>query len=349
MTDLIVGGLDSSFNRPTRAQARAARAAGIRAWGGYFGSSPGLGLATLWSRADFAVLQAEGIQPIGFCSGWDDEDWIRNTAAEWGIQPCVDVERGIRDDGPWVAGWVRRAQAGLYGAMSVHYETGEPPGRGANFNILAWYPGYDPRSSWFDAIELRPPGPCGWQWQGTHSEFGLSVDRLWFDGLIITSGPGRGGDTGELLMNGMLQAAPFKPDRLDLIVVGADGVVRRRWADGGAGELEGYKDADYFAIDADNVPAGGFAGVEWCWSQGPTGWRQNITAFDQDGHIWLAVIDWLGNQVQGWTRLPITILAPPSGGEPGPAGPAGPPGEAVDDDHIAEIAAAEIERRLANG
>lgn len=30
-------------------------------------------------------------------------------------------------------------------------------------------------------------------------------------------------------------------------------------------------------------------------------------------------------------------------------GPAGPPGEAVTDDHIAEIAAAEIERRLANG
>ena len=158
----VVRGLDSSFDAPTPSQARAAYQAGYRAWGGYLGSRDGLGLAVRWTRAQFQVVQDEGLTAIAFCSGYDNPDWIREAAAAWGVVPCVDVERGIREDGPWVRPWVLQAQCGLYGAMSVHYETGEPAGRSALFNILAWYPGWDPQATWFDAIEMRPPGPCGW-------------------------------------------------------------------------------------------------------------------------------------------------------------------------------------------
>jgi len=198
----MIAALDSSFDAPTLEQAKAAYASGVRVWGGYFGSRDGLGLAVRWNRMSFWNLQEAGITPIGFCSGWDDPDWIRTTAAEWGILACVDAEPGIRADGEggnWIPGFVERAQCGLYGPMSVHYETGEAAGRGALFNIMAWYLGWDPQATWYDAIEPRPPGPCGWQWWGTHDEvyagIPLSVDRSWLDDIILPYGPGRGGDT----------------------------------------------------------------------------------------------------------------------------------------------------------
>lgn len=224
----MIAGLDSSFDAPTLDQAKAAYAAGIRAWGGYLVSTsdeqilaaraagrPAMfGLASPWTRAEFARVQQAGLAAIGFCSGKDDPDLLRAKAAAWNILHAVDVEHGIRDDGPWVSPWVRRAQSGLYGAMSVHYQNGEEPGRGAAFNILAWYPGYDPQSTWFDAIELRPPGPCGWQWWGTHTEFGLSVDRMWLDDAIIPTGPGRGGDAAQF---------PIGGDEMPLTIARKDG------------------------------------------------------------------------------------------------------------------------------
>lgn len=171
----MIAGLDSSFDRPTPAQVAAAYAAGVRVWGGYFGSADGLGLATRWSRADFEIVKAAGMTAIGFCSGWDDPNWIRNTAADWSILACVDVERGIRDDGPWAQGWLDASGAGLYGNCGVH------AGRRAAFHILAWYPGFDPGGTWYDVQCARPGGPCAWQWQGGHSEFGIDVDSMWLD------------------------------------------------------------------------------------------------------------------------------------------------------------------------
>lgn len=178
----MVPGLDSSFDRPTPAQAAAAYAAGVRAWGGYFGSADGLGLATRWSRQDFEVVKAAGMTAIGFCSGWDDPNWIRDTAAAWGILAAVDVEAHIRDDGPWVQPWLDVSLAGLYGNSSVHYNTA---GRRAAFHIVSWYfavpPAcFDPALTWPWWLP-RPAAPCGWQFCGTHSEFGLSVDRSWVD------------------------------------------------------------------------------------------------------------------------------------------------------------------------
>lgn len=181
-------GRDSSFSAPTLAQAQAAYAAGVRVWGGYFGSRDGLGLAVRWNRMSFWNLQEAGIVPIGFCSGRDDPDWIRVTAAEWGILSCVDVETGIRIDGPWVRGWVQRAGSGLYGLASVHYQAGEPIGRDALFNVVARYPkgGCGGGLTWDPVAGPRPPAPCGWQCQGSHPEFGLIVDSANYDDAFAT-------------------------------------------------------------------------------------------------------------------------------------------------------------------
>src|SRR5262249_9656357 len=196
----MIEGLDSSFDEPTLEQARQAYAAGVRAWGGYFGSRDGLGLAVRWNRMSFWNVQQAGMRAIGFCSGWDDPDWIRRTAAEWDILACADVEFGIREDGDWVDDWVARAASGLYGNTSVHYRAGRPPGRGAAFNVAAWYfkvppECWDPQMTW--PWWLPATGrPTGWQFCGTHDEFGLSVDRSWLDDWFapaLTSNP-IGGD-----------------------------------------------------------------------------------------------------------------------------------------------------------
>jgi len=176
----MIPGLDSSFDRPSPQAAARARAAGIGLWGGYLGSRDGLGLATRWSRQDFQAVQEAGLTAIGFCSGWDNATWIRETAAAWGILACVDVEPGIRVDGPWLRPWLLAAGAGLYGLASVHYQAGEPVGRDAAFNVVANYlPGGCTGQSW--PGWLARPARCGWQCQGDHREFGLSVDRGCYD------------------------------------------------------------------------------------------------------------------------------------------------------------------------
>jgi hypothetical protein len=183
--DLMIAGLDSSFDRPTPAQAAAAFAAGVRLWGGYIGTRGGLGLASLWSQAEFQVVKDAGMTAIAYCSGFDDPAGVRAMAAAWGVLLGVDVEPGIRDDGPWVPGFLQATGAGLYGLASVHYDTGEPIGRGAAWNVIANYPGFDPGVTWVDGL-TPPAAPHGRQWEGTHTEFGLSVDRMWLDDSFTT-------------------------------------------------------------------------------------------------------------------------------------------------------------------
>ena len=93
----------------------------------------------------------------------------------WNVRLCLDVEGGIRPDGPWVQPWLSASGAGLYGNAPVH------GGRTAAFHVLAAYVA-DPQATWSGAA---PGTPCGWQWRGTHSEFGIGVDRGWYDDWFL--------------------------------------------------------------------------------------------------------------------------------------------------------------------
>jgi hypothetical protein len=169
----VIAGLDSSYNTPSPAQADAARAAGVGVWCGYLATQPNVGLAHAWTRDDFEAARRCGGTPLAFCSGHDDPVAVRGLAAAWDVRPCLDVEPGIREDGSWVDGWLAASGAGLYGLLGVHHHA-------APFHLVAMYPGYDPDRTW----PLTAPAPAtarGWQWQGTHAEFGRSVDRLWLD------------------------------------------------------------------------------------------------------------------------------------------------------------------------
>lgn len=178
----MISGLDSAYP-PSPDAALAAKADGIRLWGGYLASVPydgwsHFGLYHPWPPEGFEFARLCGSTPIAFCSGWDDPGTLKALAEGWHLRLCLDVEGGIRPDGSWVQGWLDASGAGLYGNAPVHR------GRRAAFYILAAYPGYDPSASWSGP---RPNGPCGWQWQGTHTEFGVGVDRGayddWFGGL----------------------------------------------------------------------------------------------------------------------------------------------------------------------
>lgn len=172
----MIAGLDSAFP-PTAAELAYAHAHGVRVWGGYFKFSSGDRIYHGWTDSDFARVKAAGIRAIAYCSGWDNPSYCASRAARLGVLPCLDTEGGIRGDGSWVQGWLDSAGAGLYGNGPVH------AGRRARFHVLADYPGYNPDAEW--GVYPRPSGPCGWQWEGTHTELGLSVDRGWFDDWFL--------------------------------------------------------------------------------------------------------------------------------------------------------------------
>jgi hypothetical protein len=169
----MIAGLDSSGDKPSPAQLAQAKAHGVRMWSGYLATKPHVNLAAPWSKQDFARVKAAGLTSLAFCSGLDDPVACKNLAAAWGVRLCLDVEGGIRGDGPWVQDWLTRSGAGLYGNAPVFR------GRRAPFYVLAAYQS-DPRATWSSHFP-RPNGPCGWQWQGTHTEFGCGVDRGWYD------------------------------------------------------------------------------------------------------------------------------------------------------------------------
>lgn len=167
---MSVVGLDSA-QPPTADQASAAAAAGVRLWSGYIGTKPNLGLYHVWTQQDFDNARLCGGTPIAFCSGWDDPVACKALAANWNVRLCLDVESGIRGDGPWVQPFLDASGAGLYGVSSVH------SGRRAAFHVLAWYV-FNAGLTW---PGQKPPAPTGWQWENSHSEFGVTVDRGWYD------------------------------------------------------------------------------------------------------------------------------------------------------------------------
>jgi len=175
----VIAGLDSSISRPSAAQAAAMRARGVRVYGVYL--PPGQGLAAPWDRAAVQVLQDAGLRVIGFASGNDDPAQLMTTAATWGVRGCLDDEAGIRIGSGWQQAWLNASGFGVYGNEPVH-------GVRAAFHVAALYPGLDPGATWPPGW-ARPPGPLGWQWQGTHTDpSGVVVDSAWYDDWF-----GRGG------------------------------------------------------------------------------------------------------------------------------------------------------------
>lgn len=236
----MVVGLDSSSDRPTPPIIAQAYAAGVRVWGGYLVSDDdatvlearargqGLrGLLAPWTLAEFRVVTEGGMRAIGFCSGNDSPGPVGDKARANGILPCLDDEQGIRPVGGWEQTWLHSSGAGLYGAQAQH------DGITAPFHIAAFYPsGGCPGASWPDAN--RPAAPCGWQCQGSHQEFGLTVDRGiyddWFGAGVKPEG-----------VHVALIPYPDTTPRLDDAYVGADGQVYWGAFPGGAGDLVSYQ------------------------------------------------------------------------------------------------------------
>jgi hypothetical protein len=179
----LIAGLDSSVAVPSAAQLADAKRHGVRIWSGYLATRSGVGILHHWSQAEFARVKQAGLEALAFCSGQDDPAACKQLAASWGVRLCLDVERGIRSDGPWVQPWLNASGAGLYGNAPVFVR------RTAPFCVLAAYPGHDPQRTWTtDPHHPRPSSPCGWQWQGTHTEFGCGVDRGWYDDWFAAPG-----------------------------------------------------------------------------------------------------------------------------------------------------------------
>lgn len=174
----MIATVDSSIVRPTLAQAEQANAAGIGMWWGYLATqqAPGsFNLVAPWSQADFdVVLQVFG-RAGAFVSGLDDPLALKQLAAAWGIALlALDDEDAIRalTVPDWRPAFLQASAAGLYGVLGRHDIA-------APFRIVAGYPGTDPAATW--PTSPPPAEPHGWQWAGTHTEFGLSVDRSWLD------------------------------------------------------------------------------------------------------------------------------------------------------------------------
>lgn len=166
--------VDSSLFVPSLQQAQAARAAGVRVWFGYLATVGGPGAFNLegpWPQQGFDTVRAAGLVPGAFCSGLDDPVRLAALARQWGIPLLLlDCEDGIRGDGAWVDPFLQAAGCGLYGLQPVHWHR-------APYRIVADYPGFDPGQPWPSVV--APAEPHGWQWQGTHDEFGGPVDRSW--------------------------------------------------------------------------------------------------------------------------------------------------------------------------
>jgi hypothetical protein len=205
----MIAGLDSSFDVPSEAQLAQAKRHGVRMWSGYLQTKLHVNIGHAWKQAEFARVRAAGMASLAFCSGHDDPVACKNLAAAWGVRLCLDVEDGIRGDGPWVEAWLHRSGAGLYGNAPVF------AGRQAPFYILAAYPGNNPARTWTsDPHHPRPNGPCGWQWQGTHNEFSCGVDRGWYDDWFATGHGGPGGNHWSSL-GGSVERGPVAVQNLD--------------------------------------------------------------------------------------------------------------------------------------
>lgn len=224
----MIRGLDSSFDRPTPVILAQARAAGVQVWGGYLVSRSDadvlaarnrgegmFGLAAPWTVAELMDVLDAGLRCIAFCSGWDNPIAVGVKARVNGLLPCLDDEEGIRPVGGWEQAWLDDAQAGHYGGTGAHSTR-------ALFQIVADYPGFDPELTWPSWLPL-PAGPVGWQWQGSHQEFGITVDSLWLDDWFAPRGGAQMGAGSIITIDGLTVAAGVAADGHSVRLVGTTG------------------------------------------------------------------------------------------------------------------------------
>jgi hypothetical protein len=276
-------GVDSAYPPDDRSIAAAA-SAGITNWAGYFA---GPKILNGWSLSDFHRVQAAGLTTHAYCSGWSDPLAMRAQGLSWDIPICLDVEGRIRGDGPWVQGWLDASGAGLYGNLDVHHHT-------APFHILADYPGYDPKATW-PSNAPKPPTACGWQWQGTHQQYGHAVDSAWLDDDLF-------GDAG-----GVIIAASHNASRGEssMVLVGYGPNVRRDgFLIGTDGNLYHLSAPDDISFRSNPTLKGITLNPHAAAGSLAADWNQPKTAFvityaDATGQVYHGLVDDTG-VVAGW-------------------------------------------------
>src|SRR3954452_9551962 len=109
----MIIGVDSAY-AASADRLQQAKQAGVRLWSGYLATKQHVNLLHPWPKTDFDRVKAAGLACLAYCSGKDDPVACKELAREWGVLLCLDVEDGIRGDGPWVQEWLTESGAGLY-------------------------------------------------------------------------------------------------------------------------------------------------------------------------------------------------------------------------------------------
>lgn len=293
----MIAGLDSSLDAPSANDALTARAAGIGLWNGYLTTKGGVNIEAPWTQLAFENARLCGATPLAFCSGWDDPTALRQLARAWNVRLILDCEDGIRGPGLWVPGWLGASGAGLYGSVPTVRAYDAP------FKVAAEYPGFDPEKTF-----PYPSGglPTGWQWQGTHTEFGRSVDRGWYDDWF---GPRQLPYGGGKAMTGFQYNGT--DHQFDL---GVGGDVLWARTTGGAG---GAVHAEFVSLGG-NETAPVVEHAEWVSINGTI----VVRAKHANGMVLVA---WL--EADGPWPQPVNWFVPDSGGPFGIMGIAGPAGK----------------------
>lgn len=303
----MIAGLDSSLDAPSANDALTARAAGVGMWNGYIATKSGVNLEAPWTQLAFENARLCGATPLAFCSGLDDPVALKALAQAWNVRLCLDCESGIRGPGPWVSAWLAASGAGLYGSVATVQAYDAP------FKVAAEYPGFDPGKTF-----PYPSGslPTGWQWEGTHSEFGRSVDRGWYDDWFGLT---------QLAIGGGKAMSGFQYNGTDHVFdLGTAGDVLWSRTQGGAG---GDVHRGYVSIGGnESAPVVEF--IAWLSLDGTI----IVRAKYADGHVreawlqadgpWPQDVSWFGPDNAG----PFGIM-----GLPGPKGDKGTPGPNTDE------------------
>lgn len=168
----MIPGLDSS-SEPSASQIAQAYNAGVRVWGGYIGP----GAYHDWSPATFEAVRGAGMGAVAFAFPQSDPGQMRAQAGGVGALLCLDNAIGdtpnpyAAANATWLATARQGGPAGMYGQPAVlnywkgHYDFAIVCGSG--------------NTSTNNPLGLSVPS--GNQYWNTHTEFGMAVDRGWYD------------------------------------------------------------------------------------------------------------------------------------------------------------------------